>query len=211
MRRLRVRRDSGIALGPILFIIAILGILATAIAAGSGSFTGNAGAEAARVNASALIQIGTLLKSGFDRMIGTGADFDTINIDPTATSNANDLFAPSGGSINIPSVTLANDPATDAWHYPFAALPQMGSGSTERVAFLKVTLAVCDQANIKANAITTTASNSLLANDIGDVTATTLVGATNWPPVLAGKDSGCLKNTNSATPGYFYYQVLGIR
>lgn len=211
MRRRRGRRDSGIALGPILFIIAILGILATAIAAGSGSFTGNSGAEAARVNASALIQIGTLLKSGFDRMIGTGADFDTINIDPTATSNANDLFAPSGGSINIPSVTLANDPATDIWHYPFAALPQMGSNSTERMALLKVMLTVCDQINVKANAINITASNSVLANDIGDVTAATLAGAINWPSALASKDSGCLKNTNGATPGYFYYQVLGIR
>ena len=35
----RWQREVGIAIGPILFIIAILAILAAAIAAGSGSFT----------------------------------------------------------------------------------------------------------------------------------------------------------------------------
>ena len=208
---LRPPGDSGIALGPILFIVAILGILAAAIAASSGSFTGRSNAEAASSKASALIQIGLILQVGAERMVGAGTDFDTVNIDPTSTSNTNDLFAPAGGGVNTPSITLANDPATDIWHYPFAAMPQLGTTATERVALLRVALDICDQVNVKANAISTTASDSSMTNDIGDVTVATLAGAANWPTPLLGKESGCLRNTNVTTPGYFYFQILGIR
>lgn len=203
--------DAGVALGPILFILAILGILAAAVAASSGSFNGNSMAEAARTNASALIQSGNLLKVGFSRLIGSGADFDNIVIDPNSTVNDMDLFSPSGGSVNVPLNTLANNPATDIWHYPLAALPQMGTSATDRVALLKVGKALCNQINIKANALATDADDVSLAADAGDATAATLAGAANWPMPLIGKEVGCLKNLNATTPGYFYFQVLGVR
>ena len=41
----RLSPNAGIAIGPILFIIAILAILAAAIAAGSGSFTAGTTSE----------------------------------------------------------------------------------------------------------------------------------------------------------------------
>ena len=51
----RLRGNAGIALGPILFIIAILAILAAAIAAGSGSFNTSTASEGNKAKASALI------------------------------------------------------------------------------------------------------------------------------------------------------------
>ena len=65
----RFAADAGIAIGPILFIIAILGILAAAIAAGSGSFTSGTQNEGNSTKASALIQIGENLKVGMDRIL----------------------------------------------------------------------------------------------------------------------------------------------
>jgi len=214
MRPLLLRRlphNAGIAIGPILFVIAILGILATVIAAGSGSFSGSAQTEGARTKAAALIDIGIILKSGFARMIGSGTDFDSINIDVTATSNEVDLFAPAGGSVNVPSVALANNPATDIWYFPLAALPQIGTTNTDRLAILKIPAAQCNQINVKANALTTDIDDSSMGADIGDVTAVTLTGAASWPTPLVGKEIGCLRNTNASTPGYFYFQVIGMR
>ena len=68
----RMGATAGIAIGPILFIIAILAILAAAIAAGSGSFTSGTTSESAKTKASALIQIGENLKVGMDRLIMEG-------------------------------------------------------------------------------------------------------------------------------------------
>src|SRR5580704_8025887 len=100
----RWQPEAGIAIGPILFIIAILAILAAAIAAGSGSFTAPTATEGAKTKASALIQLGDNLKMGMDRLtmensIGWGG----WNIGVNDTSNNNDLFSPLGGGISPPS------------------------------------------------------------------------------------------------------------
>jgi hypothetical protein len=204
--------ESGIAIGPILFIVAILGILAAALAAGgSGSFTGNSQGETARIKAAALIQIGSILKVGMVRMTGGGTDFDSVNINPDDTTGGNDLFSPTGGSVNVPSVTLSNDPTIDVWYYPQAAVPQMGTAATERLALLKITQSVCNEVNRKANATLTDAADSSMTADIGDVTAVSLSGAAAWPAPLLGKEIGCIHNSNGTTAGYFYYQILGIR
>lgn len=208
----RLPWDAGIAIGPILFVVLILGILAAAIAASGGSFTSNTQQESARSNAAAMVQIGLLLKSGFSRLIGVGIDFDNINIDVTSTTNDNDLFSPSGGSVaTAPSVTLANNPAVDVWRFPLAALPQLGTSATERLAMLKMPLATCNQINLSVNALSTSADDASMGADIGDVGTATLAGAASWPTPLVGKEIGCIRNTNATTPGYFYFQVLGVR
>lgn len=104
------RRDDGIAIGPILFIIAVLGILASAIAAGSGSFTSSTTGESHRAKAAALIDIGQTLKIGFDRLMGNGTAFSDVVIDPEKTSDFEDLFSPIGGGVSAPSVTMAQNP-----------------------------------------------------------------------------------------------------
>jgi type II secretory pathway pseudopilin PulG len=209
-RQPRLSTEAGIAIGPILFVVAILGILAAAIAAGSGSFTGSSATEGARTKAAALIQIGQNLKVGADRLVGLGYDADTINISPTSTSLDNDLFSPSGGGVGVPSVTMANAPTTDVWRYTHLAITNMGTTATELVAFLPVALTSCDQVNVKANGISATAaSTGSLAADVGNL-ANDPSGGLAWPTGLAAKPTGCLKATGTST-GYQYYQVLVIR
>ncbi len=206
----RYHTDAGIAIGPILFVVAILGILAAAIAAGSGSFSGSSSSEAARTKAAALIQIGQNLKVGADRLGGLGYDADSVNISPTATTADNDLFSPSGGGVGAPSTTMADVPATDTWEYTHIAVTNMGTTATELGAFIKVALTVCDQVNVKANAISATAvSDATLAANVGDL-ANDPSGGAAWPTALAGKPIGCLKGTGTST-GYWFYQILMIR
>jgi len=207
---LGLQSDAGIAIGPILFVVAILGILAAAIAAGSGSFTGSSSTESARTKAAALIQIGQNLKVGADRLVGLGYDADTIHIDVTSTTLDNDIFSPSGGGVGVPSITMSNNPASDTWKYTHLSVTNMGTTATELVAFLPVALTVCDQVNAKANAISTSASNdSALAADVGNL-ANDPSGGGAWPTKLNAISTGCLKGSGAST-GYYYYQVLVIR
>ncbi len=207
----RLAGDAGIAIGPILFIIAILGILAAAIAAGSGSFTASTSSEGNKTKAATLIEIGQNIKIGFDRIIGTAnatfdSSSDTVNIDPNDTTATTDLFSPTGGGVVAPSVTLANDPTTDTWLYPLIAIPKLGTTAGNRLAMLKVSSAVCTEINSKANGIATPA-----VADLDDFTAATLNPATNWPAAMDGKMVGCVQNNDAASTGYYFYQVLGVR
>lgn len=208
----RLAADAGIAIGPILFIIAILGILAAAIAAGSGSFTNGTASEGNSTKASALIQIGENLKIGMDRILmENGVDFNTVVIGSNNTSATADLFSPTGGGITIPVASMANDPINDAWWYPTAAIPQLGTDADERIAMLPVSQGVCDQINSKANGLDTTVANydagaignpTNVNNDLGNLLAV-------WPTAMAGKLVGCIND--SSTSSYWFYQVLAIQ
>ena len=70
----RLSSPSGIAIGPILFIIALLAILAGAIAAGSGGFGQNTSSVNARVAASEIINYGNQVESATHRMLANGVD-----------------------------------------------------------------------------------------------------------------------------------------
>ena len=85
-RHRRLAPKAGIAIGPILFIIAVLGLLASVIVAGSGGFTAGTTGESNRSKAAALIDIGQILKIGFERILGNGIEFDNVIIDPTLTT-----------------------------------------------------------------------------------------------------------------------------
>src|SRR5580698_3637990 len=107
----RMAPNAGIAIGPILFIIAILAILAAAIAAGSGSFTSGTSSESDRTKSSALVQIGENLKIGMDRItMEGGLSATTVDVNPANTSATNSLFSPVGGGISVPSISMANNP-----------------------------------------------------------------------------------------------------
>lgn len=206
--------DAGIAIGPILFIIAVLGILAAAIAAGSGSFTTSTSSEGNRAKAAALIDIGQTLKIGFDRIIGNGTAFTSVIIDPDETTNDYDLFSPTGGGVGAPARTLAEAPGTDEWHYPYTAIPKLCSMSHPcRLAVIKVSPDVCDVINQRtANLAAGYASGFNV--DQGDFasTSTSAHNASNWPAELQGKPIGCVynSNTNTLSAGTFFYQVLGL-
>ncbi|MDP9126782.1 MAG: hypothetical protein M3N08_00790, partial [Pseudomonadota bacterium] len=164
--------QAGIAIGPILFIIAILAILAAAIAAGSGNFTAGTSTESNRTKASALIQIGENLKIGTDRLIMENeipfASIDTNAANTGGTNATKELFSPTGGGITAPSYSLANQPSNDGtaaggdiWYYPQGAIPGLGTNNDELLAVLRVAPGVCDEVNNRANSLVTPAAADL--------------------------------------------------
>ncbi len=209
----RLNQQAGIAIGPILFVVAILAILATAIAAGSSTFATNASQETNRTNAGAIIQIGQNLKLGVDRIVALGTPLANVDINASNTTTNTAIFSPLGGGLVPPSTALAANPAVDTWIYTWGAVTSLGSTSLERLAVLKVNQGVCDQINVIGANTTTHATGT----DVGAISNT--VNFTTWPAnvagppaqVLGGKMTGCVNNTNATTPGYFFYQVLGVQ
>jgi type II secretory pathway pseudopilin PulG len=200
----RLNDNAGIAIGPILFVVAILAILATAIAAGSSTFATNASQETNRTNAGSMIQIGQNLKLGVDRIVSLGTPLANVDINAQNTSTNTSIFSPLGGGLVPPSTALASTPATDLWYYTWGAVANLGSTSLERLAVLKVNQGVCDQINTMGANTTTPAGV-----DVGAFSNT--VNLTAWPAALPGKMTGCLNNTNVTIPGYYFYQVLGVQ
>jgi hypothetical protein len=201
----RWQRDAGIAIGPILFIIAILAILAAAIAAGSGSFNAPTASEGDKTKASGLISVGENLKIGMDRLtMENGVSWGAYNIN--STNNLNDLFSPIGGGISSPPTSLAADPANDVWYYPTGGIPGLGTPNEEQLAMLNVSQGVCDQVNNKVSGFNTQASS-----DVGDVTSGDINTDTqaNWPVNLHGKAIGCVLNAHDSK--YYFYEVLYIQ
>ena len=203
---MRLPSNAGIAVGPILFVVAILAILATAIGASTSTFAVNASQETNRVNATAMLQIGSTLKLGADRVVGLGAQNNQITTTGAATQF--DIFYISGGGLTFPSVSLAANPASDTWAYTWAPVTNIGTASVDKIAVLRVTQGVCDEINRMINGPATTTG-------FAPSPATWFSGPanmTNWdagtgPGTLDGKRAACFQAiTNS--PGYYFYAVL---
>lgn len=211
---MRLSRNAGIAIGPILFIVAILAILAAAIAAGSGSFTAGTTTESNRTKSSALIQIGENLKIGMDRItMEAGLAPTAVDTNGLNTSASNALFSPVGGGVAAPSVSMANNPATDLWYYVNGPINGLGTSANEVFAVLRVSNGVCAEIN---NRVTGTAAVPAAAA-LGDFTSGATVAAgtvTLWPasaPNLTGINVGCVNNSNATSLGDYFYQVLAIQ
>lgn len=201
MNRTGKNRQSGVVIGPILFVVAILAVLAMAIAAGSGSFTASTSSETAKAKASALIEIGQNLKIGFDRLTGSGIGYWDVVIDASNTTNAEDLFSPSGGGITPPSAKMWK--SGEDWQYTMAGITSMGS-CPKRVAVLRVDDAtICSRLNdALGNGTTPGAENIGNPSDNAD--------CIYIPTGLAQKMAGCYESNTSSHDGFFFYQVLGI-
>ena len=78
----RFNDKSGIALGPILFILAILAILAAVIAAGSGGFSTNANSESAKAMAEVVIQSCHAYNDALQIMLHNGCDETKLDYTP---------------------------------------------------------------------------------------------------------------------------------
>jgi hypothetical protein len=218
--------NAGIALGPILFIIAILAILAAAIAAGSGSFNASTNTEGNKTKASAIIQIGDNLKVGMDRLtMENSIAFNTWTISPANTSTSIDLFSPLGGGINPPSTSMAANPTSDAWLYPQGGMPGLGTYSVDaantiQLAMLNVTQGVCQEINNRIVGVNNVPAGADLGNFLEpyNTSAAAVTMSAAWPTAsgsnivnLSGKPIGCLHNTNTASAGYFFYEVLFVQ
>lgn len=207
MARSRYSSQAGIAIGPILFVVAILAILATAIAAGSSTFTTNASQETARVNSMAMLQIGQSLKLGADRVLTLGTLGPAVTF--TGAATIADIFSITGGGLTKPSTALAATPATDTWAYITAPVRNIGTAAADTIAVLPVTTAVCDQINKLVNGPTSTPTG--FAPSAGTWYSAS-AGMTNWDTgvgvsTLDGKLSGCFQAITSS-PGTYFYQVL---
>ncbi|MDD4615882.1 MAG: hypothetical protein PHW76_02035 [Alphaproteobacteria bacterium] len=227
----RLSPNAGIAIGPILFIIAILGILAAAIAAGSGTFMGSTTAESNKTKSAALIQIGENLKLGMDQIImENGISPNDVNTSYSATDSNSGLFSPTGGGIAQPSPGMANDPRVDRWYFVRGDVVGFGTGNDVVMAVLPVKLGVCTEVNNRVMG-----TSGVPTGNFGDFAANT-VTSDAWPdtgaswglsdgtsttmstPSLRGIATGCIQNTGvevNTTTGpssdYFFYQVLAIQ
>lgn len=198
--------EAGIAIGPILFVVAILAILATAITASTANFGVGASQETNRVNAMALLHIGSSLKLGADRVMGLGAQANQVTTTGAATYV--DMFYVNGGGLTFPSVALAANPASDTWLYTWVPVTHIGTASPDMVAVLKISQGVCDEINRIINGpATTTGFTPAPANWFtGPATMT------NWDAgvgvgTLDSKRVGCFQALNNS-PGYYFYQIL---
>lgn len=195
--------DAGIAIGPMLFVVAIIAILATAIAAGSSTFNTQSAQEANRGTAISMIQLGQNLKMGIDRLVAAGTPIASIDISADNTTGAHALFSPAGGGMMPPSTALSNS-GSDPWLYPWAKVTSMGTDAPERLAMLKVSPGICHQVNVQAE------NGNLTEADLGiEIKDATTLAV--WPTGLAGKMVGCISSTNPATAGSYFYHVLAVQ
>ena len=103
--------QAGIALGPVLFIIAVLAILAAAIAAGSGGFSANTSTEKDKAMAQAIIAYADQVQAATDfvraqcddtqiSFQSPGQKNQVYYINPNSpTDNSCNVFSPSGGGL----------------------------------------------------------------------------------------------------------------
>ena len=101
-----LNNQDGIAIGPILFIIAILALLAAAIAAGSGGFTASTNTDSAKVLAQAIIDYAEQVKTGVNTVSANGcgdlsSTTSSINFDNSFTSGYTNPYAPSDHSCDV--------------------------------------------------------------------------------------------------------------
>ncbi len=205
-----LRNEHGIAIGPILFVVAILGILAAAIAAGSGAFSGDTTSESNNIKSSAFIEIGENLKTGVERLVANDIALTNINFDPTvSTSNSNDLFAPTGGGIAPPSAALLG-PAHNQWQYLLTTTTNgWGTAADDLLVYGFVpTQSLCEAINRRANGVTPvpTVNIAILATGTPNHTAFTAdFGPLRTAPV------GCFYTSHVWSIGYWFYQVLAVQ
>ena len=94
-------RQSGIAIAPILFVVAILAVLATAIAAGSGAFNGDTSAVKAKAQATAILEYANEVKMGVDRVYNRGCLDTQISFENPIVSGYTNPNAPSDKSCHV--------------------------------------------------------------------------------------------------------------
>lgn len=138
---LRLASQHGIAIGPILFVIALLAILATAISAGSGTFTLNSDQEKAEKMADSILAYAEDFRAGTSRvLLGRGCTDTQISFENSVTTlsytNSNappdkrcHVFDMAGGGVTgrLPIVewldsTYSASSYYQQWHIPSNSL-----------------------------------------------------------------------------------------
>ncbi len=200
--------------GPVLFIMAVLAILAAAVAAMTGTPKGAAFEGVNRAKALALLGAGESLKLGIDR-VTLGNGLRAADVDLSVGAGENQLFSPVGGGIAPPSVGMANNPMADKWLYPKGIVVGLGLGTNRAMlAVLPVSSGVCAEVNEKSTGTPFVPEKS----DLGDFAAGVVSAAYGaWPAPIASSFAGCVQNASVSvgeegpTSAYFFYQVLAVQ
>jgi hypothetical protein len=175
-----LNNQDGIALGPILFIIAILAIIAAAIAAGAGSFNANTTTENVKSLAEIIVNRAEQVSMAVQKVyIDNGCADTQINFyngtDPvSANSNAPtdhscDLYSPLGGGIlQLP--------------IPAAAIDATKSSAFTTSTGVPTGFFVPNQWNALANVGTTAADLLLITFDLTSSVCTRINQIVNYNP-----------------------------
>ena len=229
------RSETGIAIGPILFIIALLAIIATAIAAGSSSFSSGSDQEKARTYAGAILDYAASLRHAVQRVMANGCTENQISFENPVASGYTNAAAPAdkhchifdiagGGMLwynftnQIPSLTTSLGISSSV------RIQNLGSGNAALVMFfgtsaadtllINTCLAINDLLKIPNNAGAAPIDNwtsgnspySPFAGSYNDSTPSVI--GDNYAP-LAGKMGGCLSTSGTASIWPFF--VLLVR
>lgn len=218
----RIPADAGVAIGAILFVVAILAILIGAIAAGTGGLGGGSASESHRTMGGTIVQQSTMMTVGFQRLITGGVDpADIIITEQYTTPNElRALYSPRGGGL-VPVQPPRDAIAAGAtWRYVVDAnMRDFGaSGDNDVVAMLQIRNDVICRA-INSVVIGYNAPLSItLAVLPGVPTTLDVTGVdgvmdsgnsldTSAVASLSGVRQACVQD-GGGSPNYWYYQVI---
>ena len=98
---MRNNNQRGIVIGPILAVVALLAVLASAIAAGSGSFNGDTSAVKAKAQASAILGYVNEVQIGVDRVLSRCPDTQISLANSVDSGYAENPLAPADKSCHV--------------------------------------------------------------------------------------------------------------
>jgi hypothetical protein len=141
---MRQTNQRGIAIGPILFVVAILAALASAIAAGSGAFNGDISAVKVKAQATAILGYVNELQIGVDRVMSRCPDTEISLANSVDSGYAENSRAPADKSCHVfdvngggilfkeppPDVDLTGVPEELRHYFIHTATSVFGMGNT---------------------------------------------------------------------------------
>jgi type II secretory pathway pseudopilin PulG len=98
---MRNANQRGIVIGPIVWVVAILAVLASAIAAGSGAFNGDTSAIKAKAQATAILEYADSVKTGVGRLLAKGCNDTGISFENPVVSGYTNPNAPADKSCHV--------------------------------------------------------------------------------------------------------------
>lgn len=228
MKEARLASEEGIAIGPILFVAAILAVLVAAIAAGSSGFNTSTTTESNRIVATTVIQQGMNLRSGVERLLASGKGVPDIIVsqdfvDDAATTDKDELayalYSTTGGGLTFPTPpSNAVSASNEMWRFvPDADLNGIGlAGTNDFVSVLPIGgLEICKSLNGvlygNSDASATTPDALSGAPTVAKVTAQNAVAdtanafSTSGVTALSGRTQGCV---DDGSGNYYYYTLL---
>ncbi len=218
---------AGLAIGPILFVVAILAVLVAALAAGSGGIQNAPGTEQARTNGAAIMAQGTNIRMGAQRVLSNSAiavdSIRTVGTSTTDTSGAG-IFTAAGGSVppQNPPGGAAGAGALNNWTIatgylggvgltgtPADISTTAGASGADLVALISVTQPVCQQINRQNTGVAGywIVASAGTSSQVGDTRFDTTSNISNLSGLpITGRAQGCV--ANQADTAWYYFQLL---